>query len=116
MPDHSKENDIFIDVYKPLPSGNSQLNSEQKHILHVVLGDRTCNQSKIDKSINYIAFAIIAAIIFFILWIPAVDNALRGVVPDYTMRLLFKTLLFFLIIYLLDRAFCNWRQDQVFCE
>ena len=107
---------VEIDEYPKLPPGNTILNSHQEHVLHQVLGPKACNQSKVDKSINYLAFAIIAAIIFFILWIPAVDRALADVIPDYTMRLLFKTLLFLLIIYLLDRIFVHWRENQVFCE
>ena len=98
-----------------LPDINQKLDENQQLLLNLALGDQKCNNSTVDKSINYVLLAIVAAIIFLILNLPVVDQQLAILIPNSGARLLFKTLFFFLIIYLLDRGLYRWREDQVFC-
>lgn len=106
---------INSDIEK-LPEPTASLSDEQQILLNLAIGEKDCSDSKTGKAINYIALALISAILFLVLNFPAVDNALAMLIPNCGARLLFKTLIFFLIIYLIDRAICEWRTDQVFCE
>ena len=111
MDDNSS--DILI---PPLPSANTPLTEEQLNLLKIALGEKKCNQSNLDKSINYLALAIILTLIFILLLLPGIDNILACLIPDFCQRFLFKVLLFFLLVYLFDRIITEWRNDQVFCE
>jgi len=109
------ENDLN-DIIPKLPVSSSNLNQEQYFYLKVVLGDKKCTNRYVDKYINYVVLALIATILFIILNIPCIDKILAQIVPDCLSRLIFKAIIFFLIIYLIDRIISNWRAEQAYCE
>jgi len=103
-------------IIPELPVASNNLDQNQYNLLQIILGDKKCTNTYINKSVNYIAFALIATLIFIILNIPWVDNCLAQLIPNCFSRFLFKAIIFFLLIYLLDRIICNWRAEQSYCE
>ena len=89
--------------------------SDQR-LLALAFGSTRCNDSSIAILTNWLAYPIIATLIFILLAIPAFDGLLATLFPDYVIRLAFKALLFFILILLLDRLFASWRNNLNLCS
>ena len=88
-------------------SNSSPPNDKDKNVLNLIFGDRTCIDDPFTKIIWYLGLAILATIAFLALSTTTMLN--------YTNDLLIRTILFFVIILLLDWAFNNWRKTQPIC-
>lgn len=97
------------------PYNNSPPTDKDKNVLGLIFGDRNCNDNPFVKIIWYFAFALIAAIVFWILATPTVTNYINGYVSvKYNLGL--RVILFFIIILLLDWLFTMWRQSNPICK
>ena len=63
------------------------------------------------RTVDWLALPFLAFVFFLILSSPELDRAWCKYIPQVGYRWLAKGLLFFIIIYLLDRAITQWRLD-----
>lgn len=67
------------------------------------------------KAIHYFLISVVAVLLFFILTLDIVDQALHREMNHYLV-LFFKLLIVFGTIYLADRYIENWRLINVICK
>lgn len=97
------------------PSGNPPSDAK-KNLLHFAFGETNCVDSGFVRAMNFLAIALISTLLFVLLSIKPVDDLFATILADYSSRLFFKTVLFFLLILLLDTLISNWREGVVICE
>ena len=91
-------------------------------LLYFSLGQRDCHDSNVDRFIDLYLLAIIAVIVFIVLSLDWSDNCIRPWVhvghemADYCWLILFKALIFFLIIYIANLVINKWRKQMNICE
>jgi hypothetical protein len=98
--------------YQP---SHKKLTKENIALLNLAFGERKCSDKFSDILINYYLLAIVAVILFIVLSLRSIDNFLTNLIPNRISRLLFKAIIFFLIIYLLDRWLACWRSKVILC-
>lgn len=97
------------------PSGQSQSKAKMD-LLHFAFGQTDCVDSGFVRVVDFLAVALLATLLFVLLSIKPVDDLFATILPNYSGRLVFKTLIFFLLILLLDRLITNWRDDINVCK
>ena len=96
-------------------SGN-QSTSEARRQLQEALGQTTCTNSIIARSVELFSMAITATLVFIFLQLPPVEAWLTRYIPDFEYRLIAKAFLFFVIVYLFDRLIVFIRDEIDICD
>ncbi len=81
----------------------------RKKIVDQVCHDEKCHPTH--RVVDWLVLPFFAFVFFLILASPDLDRILSKHIPQVGYRWLAKGLLFFIIIYLLDRAITQWRID-----
>jgi len=84
-------------------------------ILKYAIGKRKCINSSMSKIIDLYLIATIAVILFIILSLNWVDIGINDWAPNFWASLILKAAIFFLIIYIVDKAMKKWREKNIIC-
>lgn len=103
---------ILVDA----PVSGNQTTLQARQQLQEALGQTTCTNSIIARSVELFAMAIVATLVFIFLQLPPVEAWLARYIPDFEYRLISKALLFFVIVYLLDRLIVFVRDEIDVCD
>lgn len=98
------------------PTTHRKSSSKELALLKFACGRRNCTDSVTDRAINYYIVPIGGVITFIILSLKPVDNCLAEIIPSYLQRLIFKIVIIFVVLYLLDRWIDSWRSNVTICE
>jgi hypothetical protein len=96
-------------------SGTAASFSEQA-AFHELFGETTCTSSVIARSVEFFSLAFMATLIFIILQLPPVEAYFVTYIPDYEYRFVAKSLLFFVLIYIIDRIAIFIRDEINICR
>lgn len=89
----------------------------ERETFHDLLGqETTCTNSVMARSVEFFSLAFMVTLVFLFFQIPAVEDWLTCYVPDYYYRLFTKALLFFVIVYILDRISIFIRDEIDICD
>lgn len=103
---------ILVDA----PVSGNQTSLQARQQLQEALGQTTCTNSIIARSVELFAMAIAATLVFIFLQLPPVEAWLERYIPNFEYRLISKALLFFVIVYLLDRLIVFVRDEIDICD
>lgn len=103
---------ISVDDYDP---SGKPISSTQSKLLDFAFGETDCVDGAFIRFTNALAIPVIATIFFILLSIRALDDLMAQIIPDFTYRLVVKSIIFFLLIWLLDTLIDNWRKDVQLC-
>lgn len=100
------------------PTFNRKSTAEEVALLEASCGYRNCNDSPLDIFINFFLVAIVAVLLFVLLSLECTEKFLTMLVPSthHTQRLILKATIFFIVIYLADRAIESWRKCNILCQ
>lgn len=101
---------------KFVPQCERKSTAKELALLKLSCGYRNCTDSFLDKLINYYLIAIVAVILFIILTIEPVNKIICELIPGKTQAFIFKAVIFFIVIYLVDRWVEHWREHVTFCH
>lgn len=96
-------------------SGN-QTTSQARQQLQEALGETTCTNSIIARSVEFFSLAIMATLVYIFLQLPPVEAWFERYIPDFEYRLISKAILFFVIVYILDRLVVFIRNEIDICD
>lgn len=76
-----------------------------------------CNlkEGSIDRSIDLLFFAIVVTLFFILLSLPSIDRAFSKAIPFQGHRLVAKSLIFFVLVYLVHFILLKWRSSKNYC-
>ena len=103
-----------LDEYRP--NLNRKPSPDEVALLEFSCGFRNCTDNFLDRTINYYLVSIGGVVTFIILSLEPVDRGLAELIPNKIRRLIFKAVIFFVVIYLLDRWVESWRQRVTICN
>lgn len=83
-------------------------------ILNMLFGNPTCIDSTWTIFWWYVGFALISTIFFIILAYVPINHYFEGYNPN--AELIFKAVMFFIIILVLDWIFVSWRNEHPICR
>lgn len=69
------------------------------------------NKHILVKSVELFTLAFLATVFYILLGLPVVENWFICNIPDYEYRFITKAILFFVVIYLLDRLVMFIKRD-----
>jgi hypothetical protein len=115
MKSHEYAPGEMVTLYEARVSGTSPSVGEQQGF-EDALGTTTCTNSVIARSVEFFALALAATVVYVILQLPSVDAWFTRYIPDFEYRLATKALLFFVIVYLLDRLVIRIRNEIELCD
>ena len=98
------------------PISGNQTTLETQRQLQEALGQTTCTNSIIARTVELFAMAIMVTLVFIFLQLPPVEAWFARYIPDFEYRLITKALLFFVIVYLLDRLTVYIRAEIDICD
>jgi len=85
-------------------------------MLEFALGKRNCSSGVVVTSTNSLAMAFFATLLFVLFTLPGVNAWFTSIIPNPSYRIIFQALVFFLIIFLLDRWLESWRTTHPICR
>ena len=94
------------------PVSGSSPTSSEKIGFQEALGETTCTNNIIARSVELFALAVMATLLFLFFQLSGVELWLKRHIPDNNHRFVAKALLFFVIIYILDRIVV-WIRDEI---
>ena len=89
---------------------------EEKELLEFIFGEATCTNSRALEAIDRFAIALLAALLYVIFSIPAVDRFMSNGIPHQGYKIFFIGLIIFIIVLIFNNILTNLRSDQTFCE
>lgn len=98
------------------PSYERPSTAQELTLLELSCGDRKCSGSVLDRLLNFYLLAIVAVVLFIILSLKVVDDALTEIIPSHVQRLIFKAFIVFIVVFLIDRWITSWRTRHVICH
>jgi len=98
------------------PNGDKSITAKEQSLLEFTCGYRDCSDETADRLINYYLVSIGGVITFILLSIEPVDRFLTNLIPNYIARFIFKAVILFIVIYLLDRWIESWRKEITLCH
>jgi|AntRauTorckE6833_2_1112554.scaffolds.fasta_scaffold129900_1 hypothetical protein len=93
-----------------------EIPTEQQQLLTFAFGQPTCTDNGFVRLADILTVPVVATLLFILFYIQPVDEMFRTLLPDYGARLAFKSILFFVLILLLDRMVSSWRDDVEYCQ
>lgn len=93
-----------------------QVTQDEQNLLRQILGQTTCTNSIIARSVELFSLAIMATLAFIFLQLPPVERWLAKYIPNFEYRLAAKAILFFVIVYLFDRLVVFIRDEIDICD
>ena len=98
------------------PVSGNQTTLEARKQLQEALGYTTCTNSIIARTVELFGLAFMATLVFIFFQLPPVEDWLTRYIPDFEYRLITKILLFFVIVYIIDRLIVYIRNDIDICD
>jgi len=94
---------------------NNTPTDKDKNVLTLIFGEKTCVDDPLTKIFWYVGLAVAAAIVFLVLNCSYFNSCL-DLYPDPQIQLALKVGLFFILIFILDFLFLNWRKQTPLCS
>ncbi len=91
------------------------ISSRDIQILDFSLGKRLCSTSIFDRIIDLYLISVVGVILFIILSLESVDLWLSEFITKSWARFVVKIVIFFIILYLVDRWLVCWRKRTNLC-
>ncbi len=105
-------NDFRPEKYR---SDSDHLTAQEIQNLDFCLGKRLCSTSIFDRIIDLYLISVIGVILFIILSLDSVDLWLSEFIAKSWARFIIKIIIFFIVLYLVDRWLVCWRKRTNLC-
>lgn len=92
------------------------LTSSEIQAYQQALGQTTCTNSVLARIVELFSLAFVATFIYILLELPPVNDFFVYYIPDFEYRFFTKVLLFFVLVYLLDRLVVAVRSQIDICD
>nr|QBK90771.1 MAG: hypothetical protein LCPAC201_00720 [Pithovirus LCPAC201] len=94
---------------------SDHISSRDIQNLDFTLGKRLCSTGIFDRIIDLYLIAVVGVILFIILSLDSVDLWLSEFIAESWARFVIKIVIFFIILYLVDRWLVCWRKRINLC-
>jgi hypothetical protein len=98
------------------PVSGSSPTSSEKIGFQEALGEKTCTNNIIARSVELFVLSVVATLLFLFFQLSGVESWFKRHIPDNNYRLVAKALLFFVLIYILDRIVVRIRDEIDICD
>lgn len=93
----------------------NHLTPQEIQNLDFCLGKRLCSTSIFDRIIDLYLISVVGVILFIILSLVSVDLWLSEFIAKSWARFIIKIIIFFIVLYLVDRWLVCWRKRTNLC-